>query len=213
VTIVDRKKEAENYIYAEIVDAATKLCMFETWEHWTGWAMGPEPAWQREWTDNIDEFRRRVIRTLWPGTIPELECALKTLSLNLAMARKLFWKHSETEDGNWIRGKCFYRSARGESTYDELLALYNEWIDEQEDFLFEATKSANWVAEIVRHELNPLFFAVPGKFVVTVGPGMNAAFATRVVEYNEEEKRHEPEAVIAKIKAIEEKEQGKLELK
>ena len=67
-----------------------------------------------------------------------------------------------------------------------------------------ATKSANWVAEVVRRELNPSFFAVPGKFVVTSGPNMEGVYVTRVLEYSEEQKNAEPEVITAKFKAVHE---------
>lgn len=202
VSAADKLKQANDYIYAEIVDAAAKLCMFETWENWTSWALSTSPAWQRQWTDNVEEFRRRIIRAVWPGTITELERALKALSVNLAMALKSFLKHCHLEDDDWLREVRFYRHADGtEGHYNKLLAEYNAWIDEQAKFAFEATKSANWVAEVVRRELNPSFFAVPGKFVVTVGPNMSGAFVTRVVEYSDEEKKAEPAAAMAKLQA------------
>jgi len=130
---------------------------------------------------------------VWPGTIPELENALKTLSVNLAMALKCFGKHCHLEEGNWLREIRFYRNADGtEEHYNKLLDEYNAWIDEQQEYLFDATRSANWVAEVVRRELNPLFFAIPGKFVVTVGPNMSASFVTRVLEYSDAEKKWSP---------------------
>lgn len=201
VSAADKLKQANDYIYAEIVDTAAKLCMFDQWEIWTGWALSTSPSWQRQWTDNVERFRCRIIRAVWPGTMPELEHALKTLSINLAMALKSFSKHCHLEEDSWLREVRFYRNADGTEEYDRLLAAYHAWVDEQADFLFEATKSANWVADIVRRELNPSFFAVPGKFVVTVGPNMSLAFVTRVAEYSEEQKQAEPEAAMAKLQA------------
>lgn len=201
VSAADKLKQANDYIYAEIVDSAAKLCMFEQWENWTSWSLSTSPSWKRQWADNVEEFRRRIIRAVWPGTIPEMERALKKLSINLAMALKTFSKHCHLEDGDCLSEVRFYRNADGTDHYDKLLGEYNAWIDEQADFIFEATKSANWVAEVVRRELNPSFFAVPGKFVVTVGPNMSGAFVTRVVEYSPDEKKAEPDAVMAKLQA------------
>ena len=101
VSAADKLKQANDYIYANIVDTSARLCMFEQWEAWTETALSTSPAWRREWMDNVEEFRRCVIRVVWPGTIPELERAIKTLSLNLAMALESFGKHSEPE-GRWL---------------------------------------------------------------------------------------------------------------
>lgn len=202
VSASDKLKQANDYIYAEIVNATAKLCMFEKWESWTSWPLSNSPAWQRQWVDNIEEFRRRIIRAVWPGTITELEQALKTLSINLVMALKVFSKHCHFEPDDWLREVKFYRNVDGTEHFDQLVTEYEAWVDEHAHFMFEATKSANWVAEVVRRELNPSFFAVPGKFVVTGGLSMNFTFVTQVLEYSLDQKKAEPEAVMAKLQAV-----------
>jgi hypothetical protein len=197
----DRVKQANEYIYAEIVDAAARLCMFDEWESWTGSAISTSPRWHRTWTENVQEFRRRVIRAVWPGTIPELERALKTLSVNLTMALQTFEKHCESQD-EWLREVRFYRSSGFNENYDTDLVKYEAWIEEQDYYVFEATRSANWVAEVVRRELNPSFYAVPGKFVLTTGPHMSGSWVTRVLEYTPEGKKDQPAAVMAKMKTV-----------
>ena len=210
VSAADKLKQTNDYIYANIVDTAAKLCMFELWEVWTGNAISTSPAWRKEWMDNVEEFRRCIIRVVWPGTIPELERALITLSLNLTMALQSFGKHCESKENGWFKEVRFYSCSGWNENYDKDLAEYNEWLKEQDYFIFEATKGANWVAEVVRRELNPSFFAVTGKFVVTTGPNMSGSFVTRVLEYTDEQKKAEPEAVLAKKKAAYEAEQKRI---
>jgi hypothetical protein len=207
VSAADKVKQANDYIYADIVDTAAKLCVFENWESWTSHPLSASPSWQKEWMDNVEELRRRIIRAVWPGTIPELERALKTLSLNLTMALKVFCEHCEMGEEGWFREVKFYKVGRWNENYDRDLAAYKEWLKEHDSFIYEATKSANWVADVVRRELNPSFFAVPGKFVVTSGPNMEGNYVTRVLEYSEEQKKAEPEAIAAKFKAVREAEQ------
>ena len=207
VSAADKVKQANEYIYADIVDTAAKLCLFDNWESWTSHPLSTSPSWRKEWMDNVEEFRRRIIRAVWPGTIPELERALKTLSVNLAMALKVFGKHCEMAEEGWFREVKFYKGSGWNQNYDADLAAYKEWLGEHDGFIFEATMSANWVAEVVRRELNPSFFAVPGRFVVTTGPNMEGAFVTRVLEYSDAQKNTEPDAVMAKLKACREAEQ------
>ena len=198
----DKLKQASDFIYPEIVDTAAKLCMFEEWEMWTSWALSTSPTWKEEWMKNVQEFRRRIIRVVWPGNLPELEEALKTLSINLAMASNVFSRHCHQErDDEWVREVRFYRNAEDTENYDRLGDMYEKWIDEQYEFLFEATKSANWVAEVVRRDVNPMFFAVPGKFFVTTGPNMNLAFVTRVIEYSPEERKQAAKEAVRKLEA------------
>jgi hypothetical protein len=138
--------------------------------------------------DNVEEFRRQIIRAVWPGILTELEAALKALSINLVLALKVFSKHCEADE-DWFREIRFYRYATDPSTHEKLAEEYEQWIDEQSAFLFEAAKCANWMADVVRRELNPMFFAIPGKFVVTTGPNMSMQFVTQALEYSTEEKK------------------------
>ncbi len=52
----------------------------------------------------------------------------------------------------------------------------------------------NWVADVVRREINPMFFATEGKFTVTTGPNMQFQFVTHVLEFTAEEMLGEPHA-------------------
>lgn len=205
-TAAQDKTPSINPAYKYLVESAETLCMFESWEAWTSHTLSASPSWKKQWMDNVEEFRRRVIRAVWPGTIPELERSLKTLSLNLTMALKEFCEHCEMGEQGWFREVKFYKAGGWNENYDRDLEAYEEWLKRQDEFIFDATKSANWVAEVVRRELNPSFFAVPGKFVVTYGPNMEGAYVTRVLEYSEEQKKAEPEAVAAKLKAVREAE-------
>jgi hypothetical protein len=53
----------------------------------------------------------------------------------------------------------------------------------------------------VRRDLNPMFFAVPGKFVVTTGPNMSLQFVTQVVEYSAEESKQAYDKAMQALKA------------
>ncbi len=202
VSAADKLRQVNDYIYADLVNTTAKLCMFDNWEAWTSNAVFTSPVWQRQWMDNVEKFRRRIIRTVWPGTVPELECAVKTLSLYLTLALKTFGEHCEPWGEDCFIEIRFYKGSGWNDRYNEDLAAYNEWIEKQNKFILEATKSANWVAEVVRRELDPAFYAVPGKFVVTMGPSMSGTFVTRVVEYTAEEKNAEPAAAEANLQAL-----------
>jgi hypothetical protein len=189
VTVADKLKQANDYVYVKTVDAAVKLCMLEEWEAWTSHPLSTSPSWKGEWMCNVEEFRQRVIRAILPGTNPELEEALDTLSINLIMAVKVFSKHCEPKENGWFVEVRFYRSSHYYDTYDVRLEEYWRWIGEQDAYIHEATMSANWMADVVQRTLDPMFFAVPGKFVITSGPNMSLQFVTRVLEYSEEGKK------------------------
>ena len=73
-------------------------------------------------------------------------------------------------------------------------------LPEYEDFIglvAESTKAANWLAEIVRREFNPMFFAMEGKFVVDYDCcGLNSIGVGGVYEFSDHEKALLPDAML-----------------
>ncbi len=202
VNAADKLKRTNDYIYAEFVDAAAKLCMFETWRIWTSWGLSTHPQLQESCLDNINGFAHWTIQAVWPGTIPELENSLKTLSYNVKLFANCFSKNCHRSEKGWLREIRFYQNARSTKEYDKLLEKYNDWSDQLSDSLVEATKSANWVAEVVRREMDPMFFAVPGKFAINYGADRTLGYTSAVFEYSVAEKASQPSKAFAKLKAF-----------
>ena len=211
VAITDTRARVNENIYAEIVGAAAKLCMFEEWSMWTSCAANSDPVWKSEWFDRFDQFRRRIVHVPWPGSNEELERALKTLSLNLSWLSDLFSQHAELKSDGWVKGEKFYKTSGWNKDYHRLLAEYRKWMMLQAELISKATKAANWVAEVVRRDLNPAFFAVPGFFVVDDAPAMDASFFDQIEKFSDEEKLCEPKASLEKVQEAKNLEKARLE--
>jgi hypothetical protein len=163
--------------------------MLSDWENWTSHALSSSPSWKSNWLDNVREFHTRINRAVWPHEIPDLESALISLSLNLAMASRLFSCHCELREAGWYRGEKFYKSMGWNENYHRDLNHYERWLARQVNFLEKATRSANWLAAVVRRTCDARYYAVPGKFVITSSSG-----GVHVLEYSESEKLAEPKA-------------------
>ena len=130
---------------------------------------------------------------MWPTTLPELECALKRLTYEIYQAIQTFMEHCEPRDtkkGTILEEERFYRT-RGmleRSEYVRLLAEYEAWQGQCVNHVIEATKAVNWFADVVRRDVNPLFFATKGKFFVIMGPYSMLEFRSYFCEYTEAEK-------------------------
>lgn len=191
----DLQKTAAEIIYTDLIDAAVENCYFNDWDKWAGRLMSLYRACNTELEFKTREFARKIFRTIWPGTLPELERALQTLSCTMTDLMDKFgedWgKHVELKD-NMI---CEIKPNIGEwnpKLYEEVRREYEIWQDEVDALVVDATKAANWVADVVRRDINPMFFAVQGKFTITYGPVKDLRFQTILREYTEEEKKGIP---------------------
>jgi hypothetical protein len=185
---VDQTQLAHQVAVTYIVDSAVQLCELENWKDWTRMALAVGPTWPRAFPDQFFEFRQRAGAAIWPEQFDELRRATLTLSLLLNEAARNFMKHSRHEGTLYVADQ-FYKSGGFNPNYDRDLELYNDWIKRGRNLLRDATAAANWFAEVVRRDLNPMFFAKTGKFVVIEGPFLpDHLIHARLIEFKEEEK-------------------------
>lgn len=193
---VDLTKVAEAAAVTNIVDSAVELCDLENWKNWTSGALAPDPHWERNRPNRIYEFRQKVIGAIWPDGFDELRRATITLSVLLNQAAQKFMEHSDLQGDIYWPSK-FYKRLDWNPNYDSDLRLYEEWLNECHRLIQESTKSANWFADVVRRDVNPMFFSDRGKFLVEEGPFEDLSFRTSLLEFQAEEKDGLPDALFA----------------
>jgi hypothetical protein len=196
----DSRKVAEQIVVASLIDDAVSLCKMGQWNAWTGWALASDPTWQKQMPEQISKFRGKVVAAIWPNGFEELKRATITLSIFLHQAAEVFLEHSKKQDDTLHSIRFYQNDGQFNPHYDEDLARYNEWIDRCHEKLRDATKAANWFGEIVRRDVNPMFFAIEGKFLITEGPFMDASFRTRLLEFTEKEKANFPAIFLDQMK-------------
>lgn len=191
----DLRKTASDIIYTDLIDAAVENCHFDDWDRWTGRLMSVYRKCDIELEFKTCEFAKKVFRTIWPGTSPELERALKTLSSTMTdLMDKFgehFGKHVELKDNVLCEIKPNI-GGWNPKLYAKLHREYEAWGDGVDALVVEVTKAANWVADIVRRDINPMFFAAKGRFTVTYGPVQDLRTRTILPEYSEEERKGMP---------------------
>ena len=195
----DLRRVAQDAVYTSLIDAAVEDCQFEMWEAWTSWALTQPPQWDKQAPNRIRHFRQKIMSAVWPGTLPELERALITLSIMMSQALNTFMEHSESE-GDHFQGLKFYKIREWDNErYNKLFEEYELWLDRCATPIFEATKSANWFADLVRRDVNPLFFVEKGKFLVTHGPYEFLSYRTELLEYSDDERRTLPDSLTQRV--------------
>jgi len=190
----DIRKTAQDVIYADLIDATVEACQLDSWDKWASRALSTNMNWDEDAPRRLFEFLNKIIGAVWPRTLPELECALKKLTYETHAAIATFCEHCETSKtrDDILVEERFYRSQgwiEDDDVYQQLFKEYEEWQHKCQGHVEEATKAANWLADVVRRDINPLFFATKGKFFVIMGPYDMLTFRSYFFEYTEEEKR------------------------
>jgi hypothetical protein len=173
-----------------IIDSAVDLLWLETWKDWTQGALLVAPSWPGEMPNQTFEFRQRVGTAIWPNEFNELHRATTTLAIYINAAAKNFVEHARF-NGRRYDDVRFYSENGWNTNYDRDLDIYTKWIRKGYDLLYKSTAAANWFADVVRRDVNPMFFAKTGKFVVVKTDGLLGQDA-QLYEFTEEQRSNLP---------------------
>lgn len=201
---VIKPEDVTNLIYTDLIDSAVELCSLEEWDKWTFSALSPTPKWQTKFSQQLKDFRYKVFRTIWPRVMPELENSIITLAVSVNEAYEIFSCNCEPWYDDWLKP----RRIDDEWNF-ELVEEHEKWLDRCQYMVIEATKAANWFAEVVRRDINPLFFSTKGKFIAHHGPYEDFSYRTSLPEYSTEEKSKLPMQLENDIKTYNENNKGK----
>lgn len=180
---------AKETVLSSVIDSAVSLCELENWQNWTSFALSPEPSWDENMPDNIFKFRQKVISTIWPEEYQELKKSIVRFSILLNSAVQTFMKNSDKQNDRYYAFK-FYKAHGYNKNYDNDLKKYDIWLDKCYFELKQATKAANWFADEVRKNINPMFFAEKGRFLIEEGPFSDLSFRTSLLEFTDTEKKN-----------------------
>ena len=189
--------QADQAAVTSVVDSAVELCGLQNWRTWTTWTLSADPHWHADRPEDIFEFRRRVLTAIWPDDYDELRRATDTLAVLLSRAAKTFLEHSDLRSDNVLRPNKFYKSGGFNPNYDADIERYKEWVLRCHDLVREATKAANWFAEIVRRDVNPMFFVEKGRFMIEEGPLGDFDYTSSCPEFTQEEKDALPNSIVS----------------
>jgi hypothetical protein len=195
--------DVQSMVYSHLVDQVVVCARLDDWNSWVSQALTPRQRIPDDLPENATALRSSAIAAVWGDRLPELEQAILTFSAVLLAATNTFMEHAR-DDGDFYQGERFYKLKDWDPPlYQMLSKQWEAWSDACDALFREATCAANWVAAVVRRDLNPHFYALDGKFRLTEGPfGGSLAFYTRVYEYTKEEQGTLPESVVDRIRCI-----------
>lgn len=193
----DTRLLAKQIAVTSIIDTTVEMCRLREWKSWTSLALAPDPRWDAEFCLVPFEFQQRVAAAIWPNEFEELKRATKTFAILLSRAVNEFMKHADYKHGQYVPNK-FYKAIYPNPNYQRDLKHYEEWLNQCYGLIHEATCAANWFADVVRRDINPMFFAESGKFVVVDGPfSPKLTYRASIPEYSYEEKISLPSSLPA----------------
>jgi hypothetical protein len=189
-------------IYSQLIDDIVKLADIQNWEQWSRNAIDVDARWPRDTGGRLFELQRRIQRALWPRTLPELELAMQTFVAVLSSAFSLFREHCE-RSGDELEADRFYRlQVHSPVEYKRLLEQFNAWSNACDELLRETARAANWLADVIRRDINPLFLIREGRFSIVEGMFVGFIFRSETYEYDASSKPTGPEDVDVRLAAI-----------
>ncbi|KTB48080.1 HNH endonuclease [Dehalogenimonas alkenigignens] len=189
----DTLETAQAVIYGNLIDSVVEACQLDTWDTWASRAAALTIRWDKDAHDRLFRFKNKIIGAIWPKTLPELECTIKMVTYELYEAVQTFALHCKpsTTKIEYMVEDVFYKTQGWlpQKEYDELFEEYKCWHTKCENHIIEATKAINWLADVVRRDINPLFYATKGKFFLILGPyGDTLEFRSYFFEYTKDQK-------------------------
>jgi len=189
----DFKTKAIDIIYAHLVDLAVEGCSFGTWQKWMSQLYGPSHIIKADIYNKALDYTLKMNKAVWPGKLLELESAMKLFSTTMNMMLNFYMKNAESiiENGKdyFIEDKSYKKQLHPEEIFRKLSERCERWENYLNELIIEVVKAANWLAELVRRDINPLFMATEGKFSLIWGPDDDFSWHTIIPEYSTDEKR------------------------
>jgi hypothetical protein len=158
-------------------------------------ALSTDPEWPADLPDKIFEFRQKVIAAIWPAELEELKRATITFSIILNLASQKFLEHGQRCGDKYYPYK-FYSANGFNENYNHDVEEYRQWVNSCHSTLREATKAANWFSDVVRRDINPMFFSEAGKFIILEGDF--SGYHAQLIEFTNAERNALPTALSLK---------------
>jgi len=105
-------------------------------------------------------------------------------------AAQRFLAETEERGDERVEVKYYKQIDYNPGLYETLSDRWQHWVWHMDLLITESTRAANWVAEIVRRDLNPAFFAVTGKFTLTQQEDLG--YVTHAPEFTDDQKKELP---------------------
>jgi hypothetical protein len=187
---VDRKAQVTEEQWAALIDRLNERMGWDSWTEDLSELFDPNLyRIKYEVTDRLDEASRWIIGRAWPGGHERLRRAIETVPPVFYDLHGTFAQHSEpSRREGYSRIPRFYNMRewnpeafeRRHKEYDDYMALV-------QDLALELTRYGNYIAALVREEIDPYFRFEEGLLLIVVGPTESLSYVTIGPQFSDSE--------------------------
>jgi hypothetical protein len=181
------RDEAASLIYADAVDTMTTELQLDRFLLWASYLLRPYWRSSDTFIHGADLARRTIVLADWPGTMPDLEVALDRASFEILEAATAFSELAEA-DGDELVVRRLPHEGHTQEEFDREAAALRLWSYRLEHRIAEAARALNWVREIWRAGVNPMWLPTQGWFGLHVYADETDRNGTVRPRYTAEEK-------------------------
>lgn len=161
---LDDKKGFDNLSYEAIISYIEMMLDFEKWDQWTSYLLSADgPMLSEEMQESINEIKQYILSRVWPGCYPDLEESIKEFRIVLLDFNDVFHRHSEQKDGWFVTPKYYKTKPYDYRLSDKLLVDYQEHLKLVKNLVYEMTRSANRMCDLLRKHVDPSYRFADGK--------------------------------------------------
>lgn len=117
----NRNIKTNDIIYAHLVDLAVEGCSFSYWGNWISSLYGPSHRIKQSTYDKAIDYTLKMYKAVWPGTLIELEAAMKTFSRTMNMMLNFYMNNAESKADYYIEDRLYKRQWHSEEVFAELV--------------------------------------------------------------------------------------------
>lgn len=153
----DHAAEVAQEIYNGIIESAVENLDFRQWSTWSTFLTISHPRIIWDMEQGFHTFIQDVISAAWSGQHHEFEAAARVLADEIAGLETLFAQHGFLIQGGDIEIKRVQPHLLRPDQVETELTQHDSVVRAITEHIFQATKAANWFADIVRRDFNPSF--------------------------------------------------------
>jgi hypothetical protein len=190
---LDPQKQADDEKWAGYIDEWSQRAQLNNWLAYTSWLLGPTPEVNTEFFEQLSSLRTWLLSRVWPERYPNIRLALEAFRMVVGDFVNVFQEQSDqgARHAGHLRTTPFYKMNPYEpERYQRLLDQFEFHVDLIHDLVFEITRAANYVCDLVREYLDASFRIEEG--VLLVERPIELKLHTLRLEYRDRERTQRP---------------------